>query len=65
MKCWICDAEPNYVDTRTFGDPGPVLTPAGWPPSADGHPCAERPPTPAQLEQAGHEALIRIQTQLG
>jgi hypothetical protein len=31
-----------------------------WPASTDGHQHAEVPPTPGQLEQAGHEALMRI-----
>jgi len=62
VKCWLCGAEPTgYIDTRTFSDPGPVLIPAGWPPSGDGHQHAERPPTPGELEQAGHEAFCRIQ----
>lgn len=66
MKCWYCGAEPTgTVDARGFGDPGPVLIPTGWPPSSDGHKHAERAPTPGELEQAGHEALMRIQTEMG
>lgn len=32
-----------------------------FPAAADGHQHAVRPPTPAELERAGHEALSRIQ----
>ncbi len=63
MRCWICGAEPNMVNTQTFRDPQPVLRPGMWPPSGDGHRHAERPPTPSDLEQAGHETLIRIRAE--
>ncbi|BCJ45334.1 hypothetical protein GCM10010168_86030 [Actinoplanes ianthinogenes] len=60
MRCWICGEEPDWINVQTLSDPGPVLIPGAWPQASDGHRHAERPPTPAELEQAGHEALRRI-----
>lgn len=48
------------VDVATFGDPAPRYVPGRWPWTADDHDHATEPPTPAQMEQAGHETLMRI-----
>lgn len=63
MRCWICGAEPEMVNIQRLEDPQPVLIPGRWPAAEDGHRHAERPPTPGQLEQAGHEALMRIMSE--
>lgn len=61
MRCWLCGAEPlNEIDTSTLGSAFTTSMPGRWPAAVDGHEHAERPPTPGQLEQAGHEALMRI-----
>lgn len=60
MRCWWCGVEPIALhDITTFGDPAPRHLPR-WPAATD-HEHAEREPTPGQLEQAGHETLMRIQ----
>jgi hypothetical protein len=61
IRCWYCAVEPIAVhDVTRLGSPVPEYL-AQWP---DGdHPHAERPPSPAELEQAGHEALSRVQRQ--
>lgn len=65
MRCWQCGAEPlNEIDTSALGSTFETRMPGRWPPSEDGHQHAVTPPTPAQLEQAGHEALMRIQNAL-
>lgn len=61
MRCWLCGAEPEMVDVSRIQDAQPRYMPGRWPPAEDGHTHAERPPTPGELEQAGHEALSRIQ----
>ena len=59
MRCWQCGAEPTgLADVRTFSDPEPVYLPTGWPPGDHEH--AEHPPSPGELQQAGHRALRRI-----
>lgn len=59
MRCWQCGVEPTgTVNVQNFGDPGPVYVPTGWPPGDHQH--AEHPPSPAELQQAGHRALRRI-----
>lgn len=59
MRCWQCGVEPLEVyETTTFGETRPSYLPGRWP--AGDHEHAERPPTPGELEQAGHEALMRI-----
>jgi hypothetical protein len=61
VRCWQCGVEPlSIVDTTTLGSPFATYTPGRWPPSIDGHEHAETPPTPGQLEQAGHAALMKI-----
>jgi hypothetical protein len=60
VRCWWCGAEPELVEVTRLGDAEPSYIPGYWPPSHDGHQHAEVPPTPGQLEQAGHEALMRI-----
>jgi hypothetical protein len=62
VRCWICGAEPAHlIDVTTFGDIEPQYIPR-WPAPTD-HAHAERPPTPGELEQAGHEALLRIRAE--
>ena len=59
MRCWQCGVEPLEVfETTTLLDAQPTYIAGRWPPGDHEH--AERPPTPGQLEQAGHEALSRI-----
>jgi hypothetical protein len=48
------------VDASTLLDAEPRLIPGRWLTSDRSHQHAERPPTPGELEQAGHEALMRI-----
>jgi hypothetical protein len=50
------------VETTTFRDAEPQYL-ANWPRGGD-HEHAERQPTAAQMEQAGHKALMRIQAQV-
>lgn len=60
MRCWQCGVEPMEVyETTTFFDPKPTYAPGRWPKGDHEH--AEHPPSPGQLEQAGHEALSRLQ----
>lgn len=60
MNCWICGAEPVEVhSTITPPCDEPVITYIRWP-HTDTHTHVEQPPTPAQLEQAGHDTLMRI-----
>lgn len=59
MRCWLCGAEPLEVfDASTMESATVQLIPGRWP--TGDHEHAEAPPTPGQLEQAGHEALQRI-----
>jgi hypothetical protein len=59
VRCWWCGVEPDAVhDVSTLGDPEPRYL-ANWPAGGD-HEHAERAPTVGQMEQAGHEALMRI-----
>jgi hypothetical protein len=59
VRCWQCGVEPTgTVDVRTFGDPGPVLLPTGWPPGDHEH--AVRLPTPSELAERGDRAAARI-----
>lgn len=61
MKCWLCGVEPLLeIDTTALNSPFNTKTAGRWPPATDGHQHAEQPPTPAQLEQAGHDTLMRI-----
>ena len=63
MRCWWCGVEPDaMVETTTFRDAEPQYL-ANWPRGGD-HEHAERQPTAAQMEQAGHKALMRIQAQV-
>lgn len=48
---------------RTVTDTQPRYVAGQWPPAEDGHQHAKRPPTPGELEQAGHRALMRIMTE--
>jgi Family of unknown function (DUF6221) len=58
-RCWACGVEPTALyEVTTLSDPAPRYLP-GWPPATD-HQHAVRPPTPGELEQAGHETLSRI-----
>jgi hypothetical protein len=59
VRCWLCGVVPlSEIDTSTLGSAFSTSVAGRWP--AGDHEHAERPPTPAELEQAGHEALIRI-----
>jgi hypothetical protein len=59
MRCWWCGVEPwDLHEITTMSDRGPRYL-YGWPTGGD-HEHAEHKPTPGQLEQAGHEALMRI-----
>ncbi len=62
MRCWSCGIEPDrLIDVTTLSQAEPEYLPV-WP-ANDDHEHAERSPSPAQLEQAGHEALQRIRRQ--
>lgn len=59
VRCWLCGVEPLEVfETTTWGDAQPTYIAGRWP--AGDHEHAVDPPTPGQLEQAGHAALMRI-----
>lgn len=61
MRCWLCGAEPIHeIDTSALGSTFNTTVAGRWPPALDGHVHAETPPTPGELEQAGHDALLRI-----
>jgi hypothetical protein len=61
VKCWWCGVEPiDFVEITSFGDREPRYLP-NWP-GAD-HEHAETPPSPAQLEDPGHRALMRLRSQ--
>jgi hypothetical protein len=60
VRCWWCGVEPEEVyEITTLAEAEPRYLPH-WPGGGD-HEHAERRPTPAQMEQAGHETLARIQ----
>lgn len=60
VTCWQCGVEPlETYDITTFGETQPRYIAGRWP--AGDHMHAADKPTPGQLEQAGHEALMRIQ----
>ncbi len=62
MRCWQCGVEPlETFDVSTMESAQPVEIAGRWP--AGDHEHAERPPTTAELEQAGHVALQRIRHQ--
>jgi hypothetical protein len=59
VRCWWCGTEPDsLINVTRYDQAEPEYLP-NWPAATDHH-HAERPPTPGQLEQAGHEALMRI-----
>ena len=59
VRCWLCGIEPLEVyDVSTVNDARPRFIAGRWP--AGDHEHAERAPTPGELEQAGHEVLMRI-----
>jgi hypothetical protein len=59
MKCWMCGEEPlGTFEITMLSEAQPRYIPGRWPPGDHEH--AVDPPTPGQLEQAGHEALMRI-----
>ena len=61
MRCWLCGAEPlETFEVSTLSDAQPRYVPGRWPAAEDGHTHAVRQPTPGELEQAGHDALMRI-----
>jgi hypothetical protein len=59
MKCYLCGAEPDMVEVSTLDSAEPKFIPGHWPVAED-HVHALAPPTPAELERAGHEALRNI-----
>lgn len=60
MRCWLCGVEPvSLSDVTELQHAEPQYLPR-WPPGDHRH--AERPPTPGELEQAGHVALMRIRS---
>lgn len=60
VRCWWCGVEPDsLIDITRLDQAEPAYIP-NWPPSTTDHAHAEHPPTPGQLEQAGHEALMRV-----
>lgn len=63
MRCWLCGAEPEMVNIQTLSEAQPRYIPGQWPAAEDGHTHAVRPPTPDQLEHAGHQALMRIRNE--
>jgi len=62
IRCWQCGVEPHETFDVSTMESATVTEIAGRWPSGD-HEHAQRPPTPAELEQAGHQALIRIRTE--
>jgi hypothetical protein len=61
ITCWQCGVEPLTVhETTTLSDPQPTYIAGRWPDGDHAH--AERAPSPGELEQAGHEALMRIRS---
>lgn len=60
MRCWLCGAEPELVEVTRAESAEPECVPGRWPAPGVDHQHAVTPPTPGQLEQAGHEALMRI-----
>lgn len=58
--CYVCGEVPTLYDATTFGDREPVYVAGAWPTPALDHEHANTPPTPEQLEDAGHAALRRI-----
>lgn len=60
MMCWWCGVEPVARHEVVTLSGVPYRTIPQWPNEASDHQHAEQPPTPGQLEQAGHEALMRI-----
>lgn len=63
MRCWYCGVGPDAVfEITDFQDIEPRYLP-NWPRAATDHEHAERPPSPAQLEQAGHEVLLQVRRQ--
>jgi hypothetical protein len=61
VRCWWCGIEPELVEITSLQSAEPEYVVGKWPMPGGDHQHAERPPTPGQLEQAGHEALMRIQ----
>ncbi len=58
LRCWWCGIEPDAItEVVQFGGEVVQRIPV-WPPGD--HPHATEPPSPGQLEQAGHVALMRI-----
>jgi hypothetical protein len=61
MRCWQCGAEPLEVHEITTLDNAQLrYLPGLYPPAEDGHQHATKPPSPAELKQAGHRTLMRI-----
>lgn len=63
MRCWLCGAEPLEVHSVVgMESPNPVIIFVRWPENGD-HEHADRPPTPDELIESGHVALLNIQAE--
>lgn len=60
MRCWWCGIEPELVEITRLESAEPKYMPGHWPTPGIDHQHAVQPPTPGELEQAGHEALTQI-----
>jgi hypothetical protein len=59
MRCWWCGVEPDALfDVTEIQSAEPKYL-ANWP-TDDDHEHAEVAPSPAQLVDAGHQALMRV-----
>jgi len=65
VRCWWCGIEPELVEISTLNSAEPRYMPGCWPTPAVDHQHAVDPPTPGQLEQAGHDALMQIIREAG
>lgn len=60
VRCWLCGASPDvFVAVKSMDSPDHVVV-VRWPVGDREHEHAERPPTPAELADQGHQALRRI-----
>lgn len=61
MRCWYCGVEPDRLfEVTQINQAEPEYLPA-WPgPGPADHEHAERPPSPYELVDAGHRALMRL-----
>lgn len=58
-RCWWCGVEPDAeYEIMQVESAQPVRIVYGWPPGDHEH--TECPPSPAELADEGHRALLRI-----